>query len=69
MKDDLNNENLILIKEFDVLGELPDPFLFENGEKVVSYDDWKRRREEISKQVVEIQYGKKPPENTKTEAC
>ena len=62
MKDDLNDENLISVKEFKVLGELPDPFVFDNGEKVKSKDDWVMRREEICKKVVEIQYGKKPPE-------
>ncbi|MBO4356043.1 MAG: hypothetical protein J5850_04235, partial [Clostridia bacterium] len=42
--------------------KLPDPFTFENGDSVKTKDDWEKRRSELFKSVVEIQYGKMPPE-------
>ena len=40
------NEGMLKITEYEVLAKLPDPFVFDNGEKVLSADDWKKRREE-----------------------
>ena len=47
---------------YDVLGKLPDPFLFDNGKRVVTKEDWQKRRQEIYKTAVELQYGKIPPD-------
>lgn len=44
-------------------GKLPDPFVFENGKRVETPDDWRERRKEIYKNAVELQYGVMPPEN------
>lgn len=45
-----------------VLGMLPDPFLFSDGRRVESADDWLIRRKEIKNRVVELEFGGMPPE-------
>lgn len=55
------DENLIKITEYTVLGDLPDPFLMDNGKRTVSKEDWEKRRKEIYKTAVEMQYGTIPP--------
>ena len=49
------------ITEYTLVGELPDPFLFDDGTRVKSKEDWKKRRVEMYKDVVELQYGTMPP--------
>jgi len=49
-------------KSYEVLGKLPDPFLFEDGSYVKTKEDWQKRRKEIYKTAVELQYGKIPPQ-------
>lgn len=49
------------ITGYRVLGELPDLFTFENGAPVKTKEDWEKRRKEIFKTAVELQYGKQPP--------
>lgn len=51
----------MIVKEYKVLGRLPDPFTFENGDKVKRIAGWERRRDEIYKTAVELQYGVMPP--------
>ena len=51
------NENTIRVTEYDVLGELPDPFLFDDGGRIRTKEDWEKRRAEIYKTTVELQYG------------
>ena len=41
--------------------KLPDPFRFENGEKVRTVAEWERRRREMRDLIVEIEYGGLPP--------
>jgi hypothetical protein len=41
--------------------ELNDLFRFENGERVRTLADWRRRRQELLKLVLEIEYGRLPP--------
>ena len=41
--------------------QTPNPFLFDNGEEVKSVNDWEKRRKEIYKTAVELQYGTMPP--------
>lgn len=55
------NKDLIKVTKYEVLGELPNPFVFENGEPVKNAEDWKKRRGEIYKNTVELQYGVMPP--------
>ncbi|MBE6551874.1 MAG: hypothetical protein E7665_07050 [Ruminococcaceae bacterium] len=49
------------ITSYEVLGKLPDLFTFDNGEKVKTLEDWEKRRKEIYKTAVELQYGEIPP--------
>ena len=41
--------------------ELPDPFLMNNGRRVKTKADWKKRREEIKAMMLYYQYGHMPP--------
>lgn len=55
-------EGLIEVKNYDIKGKLPDPFLMDNGSRVKSESDWLKRREEIYKTAIELQFGTQPPE-------
>ena len=50
------------ITKYETLGKLPDPFTFEDGEKVLTIADWERRKRELYGPVIELQYGGMPPE-------
>ena len=54
-------EELIEITKYEVLGKLPDPFVFDDGTPLRSPADWEKRRAEIYKTAVELQYGTMPP--------
>ena len=56
------NNDLIKVTDYKVLGKLPDPFTFEDGRKVRNKADWQERRKELYKNVIELQYGKQPPQ-------
>ena len=49
------------LKSYEVLGQLPNPFVFENGEKVQSKEDMRLRQKEMYKHCVDLQYGTLPP--------
>lgn len=53
--------DLIKIKEYEVLSKLPDLFTMDDGSKVRTAADWQKRRAEIYKTAVELQYGAVPP--------
>ena len=55
-------EDLIKIESYEVLGQLPDPFLFQNGAKLQKRNEWECRRKELYRLAVEIPYGVQPPE-------
>ena len=55
------DENLIKITELKTLGELPDPFLKDNGKRIGGVEEWAERRKEIYKTAIELQYGTQPP--------
>lgn len=55
-------DNLIKIKEYDLKGQLPDIFTFEDKRKLESKELWEERRKEIYRNAVELQYGTPPPE-------
>ncbi len=40
---------------------LPDPFIFADGSSVQTSDDWHKRRKEIIKSILDIEYGPLPP--------
>lgn len=50
-------EDLIQITEYTLKGKLPNPFLFDNGSEVKTSSDWEKRKKEIFKTAVELQYG------------
>ena len=43
-----------------LIKKLPDPFLKEDGNRVVTLEDWNLRRQEIKDMIVNIQYGSMP---------
>ena len=49
------------ITSYETLGKLPDLFTFEDGSKVRSLADWERRKAELYKSAVTLQYGEIPP--------
>ncbi len=55
------HEDLIKITQYNLAGELPNPFVFDDGTPVKTAEDWKKRRQEIYKTAVELQYGTMPP--------
>lgn len=58
---DMVKPDMLKITEYEVLGKLPNPFIFESGEEVKTGLDWEKRRKEIYKSAVELQYGTQPP--------
>ncbi len=62
MNKPVTGEEIIKITEYEVCGKLPDPFVFDDGSRVLSVGDWERRRKEIYKTAVELQYGPQPPQ-------
>lgn len=55
------DQNLVEINEVEVRGELPNPFVMEDGSAVDTAEKWQERRKEIYKSAVELQYGTIPP--------
>ena len=53
--------DLITIKQYEVLSELPDLLTMDDGSRVKTAEDWQKRRSEIYKTAVELQYGVIPP--------
>jgi len=43
-----------------LIKHLPDPFLMQDGRRVISVEDWQKRREEIRDMMLNIQYGTMP---------
>jgi hypothetical protein len=56
------NEKTIKVTSYEVAGKLPDPFTFDDGTRVKTREDWQKRRKEIFKTAVNLQYGNPPPE-------
>ncbi len=57
----VTGEEIIKAVQYDVLGQLPNPFIFDDGTEVKTVEDWEKRRKEIYKTAVELQYGPQPP--------
>lgn len=53
--------DLLKIIKYEITGKLPDPFLFEDGQRVATEADWAARKKELYKSVIELQYGVQPP--------
>ena len=54
-------QDLLHVTKYEVLGKLPDLMTFEDGTPVRTPADWQRRRAELYKTAVELQYGTMPP--------
>ena len=48
-------------EDFPIVEELPDPFLFQDGRRVRTPEDWRERREEIRELILRYEYGHMPP--------
>ena len=57
----MDDEKRLELSEYKVLGQLPNPFLFNDGGIVRDSADWTRRRQELYQSAVEIQFGTMPP--------
>lgn len=55
------HDNLINVTEYNLKGKLPNPFIFDDGTPLSKPEDWDKRRKEIYKTAVELQYGTQPP--------
>ena len=55
------SENAIEITKYSIKGELQNLLEFEDGTPVRCAEDWQKRREEVYRYAVELQYGKMPP--------
>ena len=55
-------ENMVEVTSYEVLGKLPDLFQMDDGTRLTNPADWEKRRAEIYKTAVELQYGTMPPE-------
>lgn len=58
---DIVNKNMLKITKYELLGKLPDPFLFDGGTRVRTPADFEKRRAEMYASAVELQYGTIPP--------
>ena len=61
MNDWTIHEDLIKITDYQLAGPLPNPFVFDDGTPVKTPADWTKRRQELYKSAVELQYGTIPP--------
>lgn len=55
------DENLIKVESVTIKGNLPNPFVMNDGTPVKTAADWVLRRKEMYKSAVELQYGTMPP--------
>lgn len=56
------HENLIEVTSYKLKGELPDPFTFDDGTRMTSPEEWPRRRKEMFKSTIELQFGELVPD-------
>lgn len=54
------HETDLKITRYDVLGQLPDPFLRDDGSRLTSPDEWRAHRAAIYDKAVKLQYGVLP---------
>lgn len=52
---------MIKILEYNLKGQLPDPFVFDNGVRLTSQSEWDARKKEIYKSAIDLQYGGEVP--------
>lgn len=56
------NEDFTKVTRCGLLGPLPDVLKFDDGSPVETPDQWPKRRAEIRKTAVDLQFGHMPPE-------
>lgn len=56
------------IEQLPSIKELPDPFIFADGTRVKSAEDWNRRRKELIDLILAYEYGQLPPPVTNVTA-
>ena len=61
MKELNANKDWLDVVSYEILGELPNPFVFNNGTPIKDATAWMKRRKEISKKVIDLQFGAMPP--------
>ncbi len=61
MKENEIHDGLLEITKYELIDKLPNPFIMNDGSEVKTKEDWQRRREEIFKTAVTLQYGTMPP--------
>ncbi len=61
MEKPITGEKTLNVTHYEVKGKLPDVFMMEDGVRVKTTEDWAKRRKEIYKTAVELQYGTQPP--------
>lgn len=62
MEKNIVNENTTKIIKYELFDKLPNPFVFDDGTMVKTTDDWEKRRAELYKKTVDLQFGGMPPE-------
>lgn len=55
------DEKSLQVTSYEVLGELPNPFICKDGTVADTKEKWQQRRKEMYKDVIELQYGTQPP--------
>lgn len=55
------NKKIIKVTDYEVLGQLPDPFLKADGTRISSKEEFEEQKKSFYKSVVELQYGTMPP--------
>ena len=61
-------KNLPALRDLPAIKELPDPFLFQDGSRVKTREDWQRRRDELKTLIQHYEYGYLPPAPGNVEA-
>ncbi|MBO5926758.1 MAG: hypothetical protein J6Q38_04305, partial [Clostridia bacterium] len=49
------------VLNYELKGELPNPFIFDDGKIVKTKSDWEKRRKEMYKSTIDLQFGTMPP--------
>lgn len=58
----IHENKRLKITEYETKGELPNPFVFDNGIQLLTRAEWKERRKEIYRTAIDLQFGTQPPQ-------
>jgi len=62
MQNSRVNENTTNVTKYELMSKLPDPFLFNDGTRVKTKEDWSKRRKELYETTVNLHFDGMPPE-------